>query len=144
MGFGLASAGIIARALQDLAGGRAPRQLPSGLSRVTLIRNLLTFISHLENLSGATYHAANVAFSNAARTLSRAVDEVLDPTRSTETNAAAAMPPGAPSGPDDSSSQLAKGASPVLFSTEPLDDLELSTWLNGLDWTGVAENWIDF
>lgn len=149
VGYGLASASIIARSLQYLAQQSAVR-LPIGLSRATLLRNLLTFISHLEELSGDPAYAATAVFSDAARTLSRAVDDTLDPERLTASvtaNEGRMAPLPSFFAVDESNIRLSSLQDPSAFekpvNAETLDDLDLDRWLNSLDWNGATENWID-
>lgn len=153
MGFGLASAGIVATSLQDLAYNRV-QHLPDGFSRAKLIRDLLSFVSHLESLSDDSAYAAAPAFSDAAKALSRAVDDVLEPHDVTGPNGEAASLHVSSGGVTIHSAQSSyrrsadvQGHTPMersLFAADGMGDLDLNAWLNTLDWNGVTENWIDF
>lgn len=155
VGFGLASAGILAASLRDIVLHQNQR-LPTGLSRAGLIKDLLRFVSHLERLSNDSYHSSTTAFSDAAKTLARIVDDVLDPQRLPPLEAAEDEATNSHLSPFDSGvgngelwngqhlSDISRDVLPDLRLVDSIDDLDLNTWLNSLDWNGAAENWMDF
>lgn len=153
MSDGLPSAVILATALKDVTRNRT-QLLPAELSKTTLIRNLSVFIAHLESFSTSGDTNSAVCLE-ASKPLSRALDEALEP-------------PGVPVSGDIESqnSALTRGnynnnthssaqqwvsdpgnTSTVdldTFSHGTFDNFDLSTWINGIDWTGTASDWTDF
>ena len=144
---------IVVAALKDIT--RNQTQLMTvGLSRTTLIRNMSVFIAHLESFSKVG-DAKSAVCSEASRSLSRALDEVLEPAASLVRGGTETLMSASTTGVENNG--ITAADQPLLpaqdnlsaidfeaFSLGTFDNLDLSTWINDIDWIGTSGNWTDF
>ncbi|KAJ9622714.1 hypothetical protein H2203_006365 [Taxawa tesnikishii (nom. ined.)] len=146
---GLPSAAVLATALHSNT------TLPANLSRSTLIRNLSVFIAHLESIYSPEEANYGICMQ-AAKIISRTLDDVLEPPTPpshTQATLATTQKPGPASQNPDSTDMTVFSASQHLslgadgmsgpynlaaINIDTLDALDLSDWVDGIDWSGTG------
>ncbi|KAK4505168.1 hypothetical protein PRZ48_003131 [Zasmidium cellare] len=148
--YGLPAAGVLVNALLEVARSKGTQSLPEGLNRAFIIRQLSVFISHLESI----YNPGDPNYTiclNAAKAISRTLDDALDiSAASTTVNSTAG--PQTPASNNDVGATLApamplmlnnerNGMDLDILSSNGLDGFDFATWMKDIDWTGTGGEW---
>lgn len=151
--YGLPAAAVLVNALLEVARSKGTQSLPEGLNRAFIIRQLSVFISHLESIYNPGDANYNVCV-NAAKAISRTLDDALDISSAPSTAVTSAAGPQTPASSNDigANSTLAP-AMPLMLSNERngmdldilssngLDGFDFATWMKDIDWTGTGGEW---
>lgn len=145
LGYGLPCAMALVMAFQDSMRD-ASWTLPPSLKRSVLIRRLSAFVSYLETVC-KPFQANYISCMQAARTMSRILDEVLD-----SLTGAPAVPntqqaiAGASNNTETVEQQQQVAANtettmPDMMEFGDLGDLDLVDWAATIDWTATSNEW---
>jgi len=145
LGYGLPCAMALVMAFQDSTRDSS-WTLPPGLKRSILIRRLSAFVSYLETVC-KPFQANYISCMQAARTMSRILDEALD-----SLTGAPALPSvrqvisGAESEVTTVEAQQpavtnVDATAPDIMEFGDLGDLDLVDWAATIDWTAAGNEW---
>lgn len=145
--YGLPAAARLVNALLEQARSKVAQPLPPELNRSYIIRQLSVFISHLESIYNPGDANYNVCI-NAAKAISRTLDEALD-TSAQNTTVSSVTGPQTPISANNLDTNPNIGpAMPVMngmdldiLSTNGLDGFDFATWMKDIDWTGTGGEW---
>jgi len=137
---------VLVMALQDAT--RDPSwSFPESLKRSLLIRRLSAFVSYLETVCRPT-QVNYTPCMQAARTISRILDEVLDSLTSAHAVPdiqleASEVPESAevPHATTGVAPTSAEAAEPGLMDFGDLGDLDLVDWADTVDWAATSNEW---
>ncbi|KAK4497697.1 hypothetical protein PRZ48_010350 [Zasmidium cellare] len=155
IGYGLPPVAFLTNALQTVSRSDGTQQLPPNVKRATLIRTLSVYVSHLDSIyrPGEGEYAICV---QASKTISRVLDEVLDPSSSSKEATASVAAPQTPvsvsAGGEtqqpaafSSSQPLSLGADDLdLLNADALEGFDFSSWVKNINWTETGCEWSTF
>lgn len=145
LGYGLPCAMVLVMAFQDSTRD-ASWSFPPSLKRSVLIRRLSAFVSYLETVC-RPFQANYISCMQAARTMSRILDEVLDSltgapiASSTQQATSGAANDASPTEAQQPTVTGVDVAVPDMMDFGDLGDLDLVDWANNIDWTATSNEW---
>lgn len=156
LGYGLPCVAFLTNVLQSVSRSGGTQQLPPNIKRATLVRTLSVYVSHLDSICRPGDGDYNICVQ-ASKSISRVLDEVLDPSSASGASATSAVAPQTPvsvaaggesqqaAAAFSSSQQMLLDADDFdLLNADGLEGFDLSSWVKNIDWTETGCEWSTF
>ncbi|KAE9367110.1 hypothetical protein N431DRAFT_83075 [Stipitochalara longipes BDJ] len=154
LGYGLPCVAVLTHILQCIS-RNSGICLPLNIKRATLVRTLSVYVSHLDSICKPGDGDYNVCVQ-ASQTISRVLDEVLDPPTSSAVTTSFMTGPqtlmSTTAGCEVQQAPAFPSSQPIALSVDGFDFLnvdglegfDLSTWVKNIDWTETGSEWNTF